>query len=396
MILALSAGRDAPAELRARLTLDEAGQRKLLRAERKGIGEIVVLCTCHRTEIYATADGPSADALHEVAAMLPDLRATDQHDLRSLEGSAAIEHLFRVACGLDSLVIGEPQVLAQVRKAYVLGQDEGTAGPVLSTVFGRAMKLGKRARTETALAQLSSSIGQISADYLAARLHGWQGLRGVIIGAGEGAEDAARSLVSAGASLVVISRTLSSAQKLADEFGAASYSLDDFSEVVAKSDFAVVAISGGPVLKSSQFPRDRELFPVIDLSVPAAVEIDTRDGVEIHTLEDLPGPRGPEITAAVIDAEAMVRKEVAELERWVDSRASGPSIRELREWAEGVARQEIARSLAGLDLNPAQRERVEASVMRIVGKLIHEPTKALREADAETRSLIQRLFGLEI
>lgn len=396
MILALSAGRDAPAELRARLTLDEAGQRKLLRAERKGVGEIVVLCTCHRTEIYATADGPAADALHEVAAMLPDLRATDQHDLRSLEGSAAIEHLFRVACGLDSLVIGEPQVLAQVRRAYVLGQEEGTAGPVLSTVFGRAMKLGKRARTETALAQLSSSIGQISAGYLSARLGGLQGRRGVIIGAGEGAQDAARSLVDAGASLVVMSRTLSSAQKLAGEFGADAYTLDRFSDVVDQSEFAVVAISGGPVLRASLFPLGRNLFPVIDLSVPAAVEVDARDGVEVHTLEDLPGPRSPEITAAVIDAEAMVRKEVAELERWVDSRASGPSIRELREWAEGTARQEISRSLGGMDFSPEQRERIEALVMRIVGKLIHEPTKALRDADAETRSLIQRLFGLEI
>ncbi|MGH9194740.1 MAG: glutamyl-tRNA reductase, partial [Acidimicrobiia bacterium] len=143
MILALSAGRDAPQELRSRLALDEAGQRKLLRSlpEAGEVLELAVLCTCHRTEIYAATSGPTSEALHAAAALLPDLRATDHHDLKFMDGPEAIEHLFRVACGLDSLVIGEPQVLGQVRHAYVLAKEEKTAGRVLSRVVDRAIRL---------------------------------------------------------------------------------------------------------------------------------------------------------------------------------------------------------------------------------------------------------------
>src|SRR5688572_28997988 len=122
MIVALSAGRNAPAELRDRLALTEEGQRALLSGPRPGIGELIVLSTCHRTEIYATVDGLDSDVVHAVAAIMPGLLPTDQHDVSFMQGAEAIEHLFTVACGLDSLVVGEPQVLGQVRRALTLAQ----------------------------------------------------------------------------------------------------------------------------------------------------------------------------------------------------------------------------------------------------------------------------------
>jgi glutamyl-tRNA reductase len=397
LIIALSAGRDSPAELRARLALDEARQRELLRASLGSASEFALLCTCHRTEIYATADRPSSEAIHAVAALLPDLRASDHNDLRSMEGIEAVEHLFRVACGLDSLVIGEPQVLAQVRRAYVTAREEGAAGPVLSNIFGRAIRLGRQVRAETTLGRLGQSVGTIAADYLAARLKGLAGRIGAIVGAGTAAGDAARSITKAGARLSVISRTPASAARLAGKIGAIAYPLEELTDVFEASDFAVVAVSGGLLVRPSQLPsrKPEEPFLVLDLSVPSAVEVDGRDDVDIRTLEELPGPRGPEVAAAVVDAETLVRNELEELGRWIDTRASGPAIRELRSRAEKLVREEIARGLAGMDLSREQRDRIAALGVRIANKLIHGPTTALRDADEPTRSLIQRIFGLD-
>lgn len=398
MILALSAGREAPGELRARLALDDSGQRKLLRKSRPGVGEMAVLCTCHRTEIYATAEGPTADALHAVAALLPDLKASDHHDLTFLEGLEAVGHLFRVACGLDSLVVGEPQVLGQVRKALTIAGEEKSAGPVLSNVFGRAIRLGRRVRSETTLGQVAKTIGLVATRYLDRRLGGLEGRAGLVVGAGEAAQDAALALSKSGAKLEVLSRTPASARRLATQIGGTAGTFEELDQSLARSEFAVFATSGGKLLGSWQFPPRESGRPllVLDLSVPPAVELDGRDGIELHTLEDLPGPRGPEIAAAVIDAEAMLKKEITELERWVDTRESGPVIRSLHDWAEAIAREEVGRAAAGLDLTDEQREGLEMIAIRIARKILHEPTRTLRESDEETRHQIQRLFGLEI
>jgi glutamyl-tRNA reductase len=397
VIIALSAGRDAPSELRARLALDEEGQRLLLRAPRPGVGELAILCTCHRTEVYATADGAEADAVHVVAGLLPGLRPTDQHDLRFMDGAEAIEHLFRVACGLDSLVVGEPQVLVQVRRAYVLAQQEGAAGPVLSNVFGRAIHLGKRARTDTPLGRLGQSIGTIATSYLASRFGTLEGRRGAVVGAGIAATDAAMSLRSAGAKVRVVSRSSAAAERLARRADATVHPLDQLSGVLLDSEFAVVAVSGGMLVRPPQLPRRNggDPFIVLDLSVPRAVDVDEVEGVELRSLEEIPVPRGPEVTSAVIDAEALVRKEVAELERWLDTRASGPLIRDLRARADVMVRDEVARTISGMDLSPDDQERIAGLAVRITNKLLHGPTAALRDADEETRELISRLFGLE-
>lgn len=396
MILALSAGRDSPAELRARLALDEAAQRKLLAADRWGVGEMVILCTCHRTEIYATGEGLTSDALHALAALLPDLRPTDHHDLRFMEGLEAVEHLFRVACGLDSLVIGEAQVLGQVRRAYVRAKNEGAAGPALSSVFDRAIRLGRRVRAETSLGAIGESVGTIAASYLAGRFDGLGGRVGTVVGAGEAAVDAARALAGTDARLKVVSRTAAAAANLARQIGATSHTLDEIRDVFDQSDFAVVAVTGGLLIDRDQLPNrpEGEPFILLDLSVPPAVEVDGLAGVEVRGLEELPGPRGPEVTAAVIEAEKLLGEELAGIERWFDTR-SGQAIAELRRRAEMLVRDEVARAVAGMQLSPEQRERIEVLGMRIVNKILHGPTTALRDGGEEARALIRRMFGLD-
>src|SRR5436305_1697580 len=213
MILALCAGRTAPAELRARLAYDELRQRSVLEAERPGVGELALLCTCHRTEAYFTSAGDESEAVHGVAAILPGLLPTDQHDLEVLTGTDAIEHLFRVASGLDSLVVGEPQVLGQVRRAYALARDTGSTGPALANIFGRAIRLGRRVRSETALGRVGLSIGSIATAHLNERLGGVGGRAGTIVGSGEAAADAATILWKQGARLSIVSRSGSSATR---------------------------------------------------------------------------------------------------------------------------------------------------------------------------------------
>ena len=397
MIIALSAGRDAPAELRSRLALDETGARELLQTRSEGVGELVVVSTCHRTELYATSDSDQAGAAHALASLLPGLRPTDHHDLRLLAGTDAVEHLFRVAAGLDSLVIGEPQILGQVRRSLVAAREEGAAGPIMATVFGRAIRIGRRVRSETPLGSVARSIGSIAVEHLANRLHGLRDRVGAVVGAGEAATDAARALHAQGARISVLSRTVASARHLADELDAPAHPLSDMPTVFSRSDFAVVAVSGGILVHPTDLPlrTPDDPFIVLDLSVPPAVDALGRRDVVLRSLEEIPGPHSPELAGAVIDAEALVRKEVASLERWTDTRTAGPAIRDLRTTAERLVRSEVARALGTLDLTDEQAEKVSAMAMRIANKLVHGPSAALREADPETRQLILRMFGLE-
>lgn len=395
MIVALSAGRSAPAELRDRLALTEQGQRALLRAPRPGIAELIVLSTCHRTEIYATGDGLDSDVVHAVAAIMPGLLPTDHHDVKFMQGAEAIDHLFRVACGLDSLVIGEPQVLGQVRRALTLAEEAGSTGPVLTNIFGRAIRLGRQVRNETPLGRLARSVGDFAADYLNTRFIRLDDRKVLIVGAGEIARDAAFGCRKGGAVLTVASRTLESAEQLADDVGAEAYTLEALPRLLAGNDIAIVAVSGNFRILTSDLPED-PVSPllILDLSVPRVVDAVNHASIEVLDLDELPGPRGPEIIDAMIDAESMVKREVADLLHWADTRASGPTIKELHSFAEQVVQDEVRRAIGGMNLTPEQEDKVRAVGQRIANKLLHGPTVELRRCNDADRSTIRRIFHL--
>lgn len=396
MIVALSAGRDTSPELRARLSLTEDACRALLEGPHPGLAELAVLSTCHRTELYATGDGSDAELVHALVALMPGLQPTDQQELRFMQGAEAMEHLFRVTAGLDSLVIGETQVLGQVRRAMLIAEEAGSLGPVLSHIFQRAIRIGKDVRNSTALGSLGRSIGSIATRFLSDHLGDLSQAHALVIGAGEAARDVAGALKRGGANLSIISRTQTSADILAAELGGTAFPMSSLSELLAESDFAVAAVSGGTLIKGADFPpRPARPYLILDLSVPPAVETSGRTDVDIRSLEDIPGPRGPEVTAAVIDAEAIVQKEIAELLSWADSRASGPIILELQKMAERLTGEEIARVTASMKLTADQEDKVRQMAARITGKLLHGPTAELRRADEQTRNLIRRIFRLD-
>lgn len=395
MIVALSAGRQAPAELRDRLALTEAAQLDLLRGPRPGLAELLVLSTCHRTEIYATGDGLNSDVVHAVAAVMPGLLPTDHHDVNFLQGAEAVEHLFRVACGLDSLVVGEPQVLGQVRRALSLAEETGATGPVLANIFGRAIRLGRSVRSETPLGRLARSLGDFAADYLNERFEDLAGHEILVVGTGEIGRDAAFRCRKSGAHLRVVSRTLESAERLADEVGAEAYTLDALPGLLAQTEIAVVALAGDFQLRDSDLPEpSRSPLLILDLSVPRVVDATSRDGREILDLNELPGPRGPEITDAMIDAESMVKKEVADLLHWADTRASGPAIKQLHGLADKVVQEELDRLGGSLGLSVEQEEKVRVLAQRVANKLLHGPTVELRRCNDADRATIRRIFQL--
>ena len=396
MIVALSAGRSAPAELRDRLSLNEAAQKQLLVSPHPGLAELIVLSTCHRTEIYATGDGQDYEVVHSVAAIMPGLLPTDQHDVTFLQGADAVEHLFRVACGLDSLVIGEPQVLGQVRKALNLAEQAGATGPVLTNIFSRAIRIGRTARNETALGRLGRSVGSIAGDYLYSRFGDLTGSEVLIVGAGEIARDAAQDCRKAGASMTVLSRTISSADKLAEEVGARADTLDNLAAHLERADMAIVAVTGDFMIGAEVLPQIRRTpLLVLDLSVPRVVENAGGPLVEVLDLDEIPGPRGPEITDAMIDAEALVRKEVADLMHWADTRAAGPAIKELRTFADEVVQEEVRRSAGSMGLDDAQAAKLQELGLRIANKLLHGPTIELRRCSEADRATIRRAFRLK-
>lgn len=395
MIVALSAGRGSPPELRERLALNEQGQRELLNAPRPGIAELIVLSTCHRTEIYATGDGLESDVVHAVAAMMPGLLPTDQHDVRFMQGTEAIDHLFRVSCGLDSLVIGEPQVLGQVRKALFMAEQAGATGPVLTNIFGRAIRLGRSARNQTPLGRLGRSVGSIAGDYLHTRFMGLAGRRVLIVGAGEIARDAALTCRKADADLTIVSRTFESANRLAEEVDGTAARFEALESRLAQAEMAIVAVSGDLIIGPDLLNNRKSPILILDLSVPRVVQATGIHEVEVLDLEEIPGPRGPEITDAMIDAEALVKKEVADLMHWADTRAAGPVIKELRTFAEELVREEVHRAALSMHLDPDQTAKLNSMGLRIANKLLHGPTTELRRCNNSDRATIRRIFRLK-
>lgn len=397
MIIAVSIGRDTPTELRARVALNDEQGIALLRALPPGIGELVVLSTCHRTEMYATGTGSEADALHALIALLPGLHPADQPDVRSLRGREAVHHLYRVAAGLDSLVVGERQITGQIRGALLLAQRAGTAGATLANIFGRALAVGKRVRAETSVGAMGLSIGTLTAAHLRDKLGDLQQRTAVVIGAGEAASDAASALAAAGARITVASRSMVSARRLAAVVSGTAHSLEEMPALFARADCGVLAVGGGTVVTSDHLPLRRTDAPLflVDVSMPPSIEVRDRADVRVDTLDDLRTPVALADARALASAETMVREAAATFARWMQMRDDAQAIGRLRAHAETIVETELSRLFASMPMDEQDRERIAALGRRIAKKLMHGPTIAMRDGDPEVRAAVRSAFGVD-
>jgi glutamyl-tRNA reductase len=355
------------------------------------IHEAVILSTCNRTEIYAIVHRfhPAVQAVRRFVSDVSGVGQDKVSDgLYTYYDTAAVRHLFNVASGTDSMVVGEPQILGQVREAYRVAAEEGTARRMLGALFQRALRVGKRARSETAISRHVVSLPQAAARVAADLSGGLEGRRVLVIGAGRMGELAARAALDGGCTNITIAnRTPEKAERLATELGGSGASLESLTELLAETDVLISGTSSaGTVVDAPTIAtamNGRKLF-IVDVAVPRDIDPAARDieGVELRDLEDLRSfvDAGAEARKAELPkVETIVDEEVEGFCAWERSLALGPAITELREWAEKVRGQEVAKLARKQSLKEKDLEELERVTKALVNKLLHRPMTQMRE-----------------
>jgi len=403
----------APLELRERLALTPAQQAEILDAVACGPQEALVVSTCNRVELYVAA--PSLDeAAAQVRAALSGIGGPEAAShLYEHRGEAALVHLFRVSASLDSMVVGEPQILGQMKDAFELARAAGGARGELSRACAAAFGSAKRVRSETAIGRSSVSMASAAVSLATKIFGGLAGKAVLLVGAGEMAELAGRHLASAGASRIVVSnRTHSRAEELAAGIGGVARPFEALHEELVHADVVVCSTASptplftkdsvAAVLKPR---RHRPLF-MVDLAVPRdiAPEVNSLDGVYAYDVDDIDkviAEGSAARSAEASKAEVIIAEEVARYARARSVREGVPVLAQLRQRAEQIARAEVAKTLGALGeaLTDKQRKSVEAMAQAIVNKLLHEPTARLRAVPQDGVNRLAgaaaELFGLE-
>jgi glutamyl-tRNA reductase len=402
--------RSAPIPLLERVAVDVDGATKLVEdiLANPHVSEATVVATCNRLEIYAAVDRfhgsveelsqrllePAIDYLDRVEALLPHLYV--HYD------DGAVSHLFRVAAGLDSMAVGEAQILGQTREALRLGQELGSVGPVLNTLFQQALRVGKRAHAETAIDRAAPTLVSAALDRAAPDL---TGRRVVVVGAGSMAGLAVATVVRRGAGdVVVVNRTPERAERLAGEYAARWAPLTALAPEVASAD-VVVATAGatGVLVSHDVVAAATGPLALADLALPHDVDPSVADlpGVTLVTLADLVDAFRDTDAAAEVEA---VRTIVAdEVDAFLSARRQAgvtPTVVALRTMATDVVEAEMARLDRRLpDLDDVTRSELRESLRRVTDKLVHQPTvraKELGDRDAVSyATALAELFALD-
>lgn len=395
--------RTVPLDLLERTTIDAARLPKVLAdlVGRPNLSEAVVLSTCNRTEVYAVAErfhggfGDVRDALAEAAFLAPE----DFIDhLYVHYDTDAVRHLFSVASGLDSAVLGESEILGQVKGAWELAQQEGSAGPALNMLFRHALEAGKRARTETTISHHTTSISQAAVAMAVDELGSLDGRRVVVLGAGEMGEGMATSLLGAGAGEVVVAnRTWDRAVDVAARVGGRAARLSELDSVLADADLLLTSTGAASLmlehasLETAMAGRHDRPMLVVDIAVPRDVDPAAADIPGVTLLDMTHLRRFAESGLQSRQGEVVAVRAIVdqELDRFVEvrsAREAAPLVSELRSRAEEVRQLELDRYRARLDHLPeSDRETIEAVTRGILAKLLHEPTVRLKDAAGSAR-----------
>lgn len=395
--------RSVPLDLLERMTMDASRLPKALHdvSARDHIREVVVLSTCNRLEVYASAErfhGAYEDirrSLSELTYVPPE--AFGDHLYFHFDDEA-VRHLFSVASGIDSAVVGESEVLGQVREAWELARSEGTAGTSLNLLFRHAVQVGKRARTETAIARSVASVSTAAVAMVAERIGPLAGRRALVLGAGEMGEGMVRALVDAGVTDVgIANRTWGRAVELADRVSGLPVRLAQLGDALSQVDVLLTGTGASSILlehgdiERVMAARAGRALLVVDVAVPRDVDpaAGRVPGVELLDMDDLRAFAATGLAARRQEVAAVEAIVAEELERFRDettARQLAPLISSLHDRAEAVRRAELRRSRIRLDgLDDDQLAAVDAVTRRIVAKLLHQPTVGLKGAAGTPR-----------
>lgn len=395
--------RTAPIELLERVAIAPTALGKALDdlTRRAPLSEAVVVSTCNRTEVYARTERyhPGVAAITEFLAGVAslDTAAIEPH-LVTYFDDRAVAHLFTVAAGLDSLVVGEHEILGQVRRAWEHALVVGAAGTTVGPAFRHAVAVGKRARTETAIGRHARSVATVSVQLAQRELGSLAGRRVVLLGAGAVGAGVARALQDAGAGdVVVANRTHAHATALAERIGARAIALDELADALTTADVLLTS-TGAPdvVLEYAELEgvmarRDHRALLIVDVAVPRDVDPGAAriEGITLYDIDDLRRVTERAQARREVEIDAVQAIVAEELERYVverQGREVAPLITAMRAQAEQIRREELARFRTRLDdLPPDARDAIDAITRSLMQKLLHDPTVRLKEAAGTPR-----------
>jgi glutamyl-tRNA reductase len=407
--------RTAPLALRERLAFTETLLPAALHFVTEMASEAYILSTCNRTELYAVT--PIDNPVAVLTEMLAKIRGIPREELgghtymRTGEGS--VRHLLRVASGLDSMVLGEAQILGQVRDAYDIAMTAGTIGSLLGRVLPLAFEVGKRARTETRIGWGAVSSSSVAVD-LARRALGQITQRAVlVVGAGDAAQATVRSLADAGASdIMVVNRSLSRAQEVAEAVGGRAVAYEELTESLRAADIVISSTSSpDPVIteeavrEAMQARPERSLL-CVDIAVPRDIDpaVATVPNVHLYNIDHLESLCSENLRnrqREVANVEALVDAGLADFQEWQSVQRLVPTIGALYQHAESIRRMEIDRTIPRLrSLSSDDRELIDVMTASIVRRLLHGPVAALKAHGQDPSSellarAVRELFALD-
>ena len=397
----------ATLDVRERLHLTPADAAALA-AELRGEGEVFVLATCNRTEIYLGDAGAAARARGALVERSRLAAAEVEAVLEDRHGPDAARHLFRVAAGLDSQLPGEAQILGQVREAYELARAAGATGATLNRLCEHALHAGKRVRAETGLGTTPAAVPAAAAELARTVVGDLAGRRVLVIGAGKMGQLAATSFMARGAERIfVANHRLERAEELAARFGGEVVPFERIGDELARADVVVsstrcpqVILSAADVAPAGE-RRDGPPLVFIDIAVPRDLDpaIAELPGCALFDLDAL-GAAGVEAAAhqaaAAERADAIVHEEARSFAAWLEALEAVPVVAALRRRADEIRAAELARAEPRLSgLSPAERENVELLTAQIVNKLLHEPTVRAKDDAEKYADALGHLFALD-
>ena len=401
----------APLEVRERVSFSKEQLSEALPLLSQRVGEGVILSTCNRTEVYSATENPS-QAAEGIRRFLLDYHHLTPESIEpylyDYAGADAVRHLFRVSSGLDSMIVGESQILGQVRDSLIAASESNSVQVPLVGLFHAAVRVGRRVREETDVGRNALSISYAGVQLAQRVLGSLQGSRVMLIGAGEAGKLVARALRTVGvADLMIANRTRARGEELAQSlagrvvpFSDIETALRDADIVIAATDSQELVITRDMVASACRERRQGPLF-MFDLAMPRDVDPQAAllEGVRLFNIDDLSSiaeENLEERKRAAIEAGAIVEEEQARFMKWWDSLDAVPMIKTLHKRAEDIRQRELDRALRKLpDLPPEHLEVVEAMTRAIVKKLLHEPTKFLKQrADRSQLQAPPDLFRL--
>ena len=411
--------RSAPIEVREKVAFPPcAGRNFIRRLKDEGVvAEAVILSTCNRIEVYAAVEHEESRAgiLDLLAEDRGVNRASLERDTYWLTDADAVRHLYRVASSLDSMVVGEAQILGQVRDAYRTATEEQCTGPILNRLFHTSLRVGKRVRSETGIGDSSLSVPNVAVKLAEEVFGSLEGRQALILGAGEMSELVVRNLKDRGVSgLRIANRTPERARNLAEKVGGTAIGFDALAGELPEADVVVSStgsgdwIVGSELVAASTDDRNEPLF-IVDIAVPRDVDpvVQTLERVYLYDIDDLQAVverNADNREEAAEKGEALMGPAVLEYMNWLSTLHVVPLIQELRDGAEQIRRHELSRALKKMDVSPEEEKNIERMSHSLVNKLLHGPIaelKALAEAGSpvdsvEVRRRLLALEGIEV